>query len=90
MILLHVMGDTGYPNRGADDQPPSLFYLCCWSCWGWCALRSLATEVRRRLALREGTGHKTVVVNSTRMSYAVSVAGTPKKEQLTLTHVNNF
>ena len=62
-------------------------FRCCWSYrWGWCSLSSLAREVRGRLALREGTGHRQSgcdPTNGSRMSCAVLVAGTPKKGQLT-------
>ena len=73
VILVYVTGDSGYPNRGAAGQPPSLFLQsslpppsfrrCCWSrCWGWCSLSSIAREVRGRLALREGIYDRVVVV----------------------------
>ena len=73
VILVYATGDSGYPNRGAAGQPPSLFLQsslpppsfrrCCWSrCWGWCSLSSIAREVRGRLALREGVYDRVVVV----------------------------
>ena len=71
---IYLTADSGYPNRCCSRAAACSFpvavvfaaaisFRCCWSCcWGWCSLSSLAREVRGRLALREGTGHETVVV----------------------------
>ena len=72
MILVYVTGDGGYPNPGEAVILFSGSRLCRRFLSGVVGVvvgvvfvefaSELAREVRGRLALREGTGHRVVVV----------------------------